>query len=101
MRTELIMAALVGLCAAVGLAKAQTAPTTGAIKDQLMGSWQLVSNSDKNSDGSLKWGENPKGSMVLEANGRYSFIIVRSDLPQFAANSMDKGTPEENARVVH
>jgi hypothetical protein len=31
---------------------------------------------------------------------RYSFIIVRSDLPTFAAKSMDKGTPGENARVV-
>ena len=58
----------------------------GSIRDQLIGTWVLVSNSDKNSDGMPKWGENPKGSLIFEANGRYSFIIVRSDLPKFTTN---------------
>jgi hypothetical protein len=65
-----------------------------------VGTWVLVSNSDKNSDGSPKWGNDPKGSLIFEANGRYSFMIVRSDLPKFAANAADKGTAEENASVV-
>jgi hypothetical protein len=62
------------------------AQPAGSIRDQLIGTWVLVSNSDKNSDGMPKWGENPKGSLIFEANGRYSFIIVRSDLPKFTAN---------------
>jgi hypothetical protein len=71
-----------------------------AIKSQLFGVWELTSNTDKNSDGSSKWGENPKGSLIFESNGRYSFTIVRSDLKKFALNSADKGTPDENASVV-
>jgi lipocalin-like protein len=100
MKTRFIMGALVAFCATACVTAVQSAPKTKAIKDQLIGTWQLVSNSDKNSDGSPKWGENPKGNMIFDASGRYSFIIVRSDLPQFAANAMDKGTAEENARVV-
>ncbi len=79
----------------------QTAASAESIRNQLIGTWVLVSNSDKNSDGSPKWGDNPKGSLIFSANGRYSFIIIRSDLPKFAANSADKGTAEENASVVH
>jgi lipocalin-like protein len=95
-----LFALLVMLSALIGVAAAQTTQPTGSLKDQLIGTWVLVTNSDKNSDGSLKWGDNPKGSMIFDANGRYSFMIVRSDVPKFAANSADKGTAEENAKVV-
>jgi hypothetical protein len=85
----------VGTCSCLMIGFLTHAQSAGGIRDQLIGTWVLVANSDKNSDGMPKWGENPKGSLIFEANGRYSFIIVRSDLPKFAANSPDKGTPEE------
>jgi hypothetical protein len=83
-----------------GFAHGQSAQSGGTLRDQLIGTWVLVSNTDKNSDGTPKWGTDPKGSLIFEANGRYSFMIVRSDLPKFAAKAADKGTPEENASVV-
>ncbi|MGB8107106.1 MAG: hypothetical protein WCF47_22800, partial [Pseudolabrys sp.] len=76
----------VGACSFLMIGFLTPAQPGGSIRDQLIGTWVLVSNSDKNSDGMPKWGENPKGSLIFEANGRYSFIIVRSDLPKFTAN---------------
>ena len=78
-----------------------TSASAESIRDQILGTWALVSNSDQNSDGTPKWGNNREGSLIFESNGRYSFVIIRSDLPKFAANSADKGTSEENASVVH
>ena len=41
----------------------------------------------------------PKGTMMVDANGRFS-ITVRSDLPKFASNNRMTGTPEENKAIV-
>ena len=46
------------------------------------------------------WGANPKGMLVLDANGRYVLVINRSDLPKFASNRRDQGTAEENKAVM-
>ena len=100
LKAWLLRTSLVFLCATTAIAIGQTSQATGSLKDELVGTWVLVSNSDKNSDGSLKWGEHPSGSLILAPDGRYSLVIVRSDIPAFAANTADKGTAEENARVV-
>jgi hypothetical protein len=46
------------------------------------------------------YGPNPQGQQILDANGRYSLIIMRSDIPKFASNNRVEGTPEENKAVV-
>jgi hypothetical protein len=33
---------------------------------------------------------------MYDANGHVSVIITRSDLPKFASNNREAGTPEEN-----
>ena len=71
-----------------------------SLKDQLVGTWTFISSTTKLPDGSSVWGSNPKGLTVFTENGRYSSHIVRSDRPKFAANSRDKGTPEENKAAV-
>ena len=38
--------------------------------------------------------------MTFDPNGRVSVIITRSDLPKFASNNRQAGTPEENKAVV-
>jgi len=42
----------------------------------------------------------PQGLATYEANGRFSVIVTRSDLPKFASNNRQSGTPEENKAVV-
>ena len=46
------------------------------------------------------FGPNPRGMLVLTADGRYSIILMRASLPKFSSNSRVKGTAEENQTVV-
>jgi hypothetical protein len=68
----------------------------------LAGTWALVSATTADASGKKTptFGDNPKGQMVLTADGRYMIVITRTDLPKFAANSRDKGTSDENKAVV-
>ena len=83
-------------------------PTTGlaqqkSLKEQLTGIWTFGSALETSKDGktSDRWGANPKGMIIFDASGRYSFMISRSDIPKFAANTVTQGTAEENKAVVH
>jgi Lipocalin-like domain len=44
-----------------------------SLKDQLVGQWQLVSIAINNT---APYGDNPAGSMLLDAAGHYSIIVV-------------------------
>jgi hypothetical protein len=66
-----------------------------SLKEQLIGSWTLVST-----DNVQQFGSNPRGMLVFDGSGRYSIIFMRSNLPKFAANTADKGTSDENKAVV-
>ena len=70
-------------------------------KEQLVGSWILVSLTAGNgAKQTLPYGANPKGTMMVDANGRFSITVVRSDLPRFASDNRMTGTPEENTAIV-
>jgi len=68
-----------------------------SLKEQLIGTWTFVSALDVHPDGRKtdRWGPNPKGVLMFDANGRFSQFITRSDIPKFKAPTIDKGTPEE------
>ena len=64
--------------------------------DQLIGTWLLVSISgERDGQKTEPWGSNPKGILVMNANGRFAQIQMRSDLPKFSSPNRTKGTPEE------
>ena len=46
------------------------------------------------------FGANPKGVLNFDETGRYTLIIVRSDVPKFASNNRTTGTPKEYQAVV-
>ena len=73
-----------------------------SLKDQLVGTWTLVSASQTTKDGvkSDRWGPNPKGRAIFDADGRFSFMIFRSDVPKFASNNMNDVTPEESKAAI-
>jgi hypothetical protein len=89
------MAMLLGLALHATDAAAQQAKIN---KTELVGTWTLASNTNTN-PAVKNFGPND-GVAIFEANGRFSLQLVRSDLPKFASNSRDKGTPEENQAVV-
>jgi Lipocalin-like domain len=73
-----------------------------SIKDQLVGTWTLVSAAQTTKEGvkSDRWGPNPRGRVIFEADGRYSFMIFRSDVPKFASNNLNQSTAEESKAAV-
>ena len=82
----------------VFLPKEGAARTTA--KD-LVGTWTLVSVTlEQDGKKSDLFGPNLRGQVTFGPNGRMSFIITRSDLPKFASNNRQAGTPEENKAVA-
>ena len=68
---------------------------------ELVGTWTLVSiKLEQDGKKTDFYGPNPQGQATYETNGRVSVIISRSDLPKFASNNRQAGTPEENKAVV-
>src|SRR5579871_2489782 len=80
-----------------GLASCAAAQTAKDIE----GAWTIVSatviNEGKTQD---IFGHQPGGVMSFDAGGRFTQVIVSSNLPKFAAKSRPEGTAEENKAVV-
>ncbi|HEY5504531.1 MAG TPA: lipocalin-like domain-containing protein, partial [Sedimentisphaerales bacterium] len=49
-----------------------------SLKNQLVGTWTIVSITTKLSDGSFAWGSKPKGLAIFTDNGRISQQLMRS-----------------------
>jgi hypothetical protein len=82
-----------GLLVSLNSAVAQTK----SIKDQLVGTWTVTSQEQVRKDGSKleRFGANPKGIAIFEANGRFVTILARPDLPKLASNDPMNPSPEE------
>jgi len=73
----------------------------GTLSQQVQGSWVLISQYVEQDGKKIEaFGSNPRGSMILTPDGRFSIILMRASLPKFASNSRAKGTAEENQAVV-
>jgi hypothetical protein len=94
-RSILALAAItaLGLFCALPGALAQTKP----LKDQLVGTWTVVSWVQNNKDGSKQqdFSANPKGVVSFDANGRFFVKFARPDLPKIASPDRTKVTPQE------
>jgi len=85
---------VLGVILSAGEVFAQTA------KD-LVGTWTLVSAvTEQGGNKTDTFGPNPKGILVVDANGRYVIAFARADLPKVASNNRTTATPEENKAIV-
>ena len=68
-----------------------------ARKEELVGTWKLVSCVGTWSDGRVAYpyGPNPAGVLVYDAAGNFSAQIVSQGRPRFESGNLLKGTPEE------
>jgi hypothetical protein len=68
----------------------------------LVGTWLPVSAVNIRPDGTTveTFGPSPKGILVFQSDGYFTFVLNRADLPKFAANNRNAGTPEENKTIV-
>jgi len=84
-----------------GASGTRDGPSARSDKERLVGSWTLVSlTAGEGADQTLPFGPHPKGSMMVDANGRFSITVVRSDLPTLASHNRMTGTAEENTAIV-
>jgi hypothetical protein len=75
---------------------------TRLLREQLVGTWDLVSTYAERQNGARldPFGPNPSGRYMLDATGRFSYMIYESGRPKFASNNRREGTPEENKATV-
>ena len=102
MNRRSLLSTSVLLALAVALVPSNVLGQQKSIKEQLVGTWIFVSAHDVKPDGSRvdPWGPNPKGAAVYDANGRFTFMIMRSDLPKFASNNRAQATGDEGKAVA-
>jgi hypothetical protein len=90
--------AALGLALPLSSASAQTK----SLKDQLLGTWTIVSWEQANKDGSKtqRFGANPKGVNVFDSTGHFFIMFARPDLPKLASNDPMNPTPEEAKAIT-
>jgi len=69
-----------------------------SLKEQLIGTWTVVSWEQKKGDGTKlqQYGANPTGIAFFDTGGRYIITVMRSDRARYASNTPWQGTAEEN-----
>jgi hypothetical protein len=85
------MKAILGIGVAFVLAMASGSTLAQSVKS-VAGTYTIVTQP--------AFGDNPRGRLVLGADGRFLLMLARATLPKFAAGARDKGTAEENKAVV-
>ena len=87
-----------GLILPLGNTVAQQKP----LKEQLAGTWTLVSWEQAFKDGTKRqdFGTNPKGVASFETNGHFFVMFARPDLPKVASTDRTKVTPQEAQAIT-
>ena len=96
-RATLAMTTTALLCLAVGLSPSVSLAQQKPLKEQLVGTWALVSSDQVLPDGSKlkQFGTNPKGINVFDANGRFFLMIASADNSKIASKDPSRKTNSE------
>src|SRR5437870_1719237 len=101
-RSVIAVATAASVCMGAALTSS-SAIVHHSLKEQLKGTtWAAVAVDNVLADGSKvqSYGPNPSGVLMLDAKGRFSLVLIRSDLPKFVSINRDMGSPEENKAVI-
>jgi hypothetical protein len=101
-RATLAMTATALLCLAVGLSTSDSLAQQRSLKEQLVGTWTLISSHQVRLDGSgsKEFGANPKGINVFDPNGRFFLMVANADNSQIASEDPSKATFAEDGLIV-
>jgi Lipocalin-like domain len=90
------------LCLAVGLSASASLAQQKSLKEQLIGTWTLVSSDQVRRDGSKlnQFGANPKGISVFDANGRFFVMVASADNSKIAARERSETNSEEVGGLI-
>lgn len=83
-------------------AKGTPQPGAPSLPHDVAGTWVLDSYVSTAADGSntQNFGPSAVGCAMFDGAGNFSMTVVRSDLPKFASNNREGGSPDENRAVV-
>lgn len=100
MRRALTLASAALVCFAFYVTVVFAQPKS--LKDQLIGTWILVSNIVVRPDGTKteQFGANPKGILIFAADGHFATVNLRADLPKLASGNRRRTTTEEDKSIV-
>jgi hypothetical protein len=92
----------VSVIAAFGVALLPGGAMGQVLKQQLVGTWTVVSweQDVPNAPKFQRFGANPKGYHIFDANGRFFAMFARPDLPKLASRNPSNPTPEEAKAIV-
>jgi Lipocalin-like domain len=101
-RATLAMTTTALVCLAVGLSATNSIAQQKSLKEQLVGTWTLVSSDQVRPDGSKlkQFGDNPKGINVFDANGRFFVMVASADNLQIASNWRSQTKSEADGLIV-
>ena len=102
MNRRATFATTTALCLAVGLSSSDSLAQHKSLKEQLVGTWTLVSSDQVLPDGSKlkQFGANPKGINVFEANGRFFLMVARADNSKIASKDPSRKTNSEEVGAL-
>jgi hypothetical protein len=101
-RAALAMTTTALLCLTVGLSAGDSLAQQKLLREQLVGTWTLVSSDQVRLDGGKlkQFGANPKGINVFDANGRFFLMVASADNSQIASKDPSTTTSEEDGLIV-
>jgi len=96
------MRILAAILAAVLWANAAAAQSVKSMKEELVGTWNLVIAEITAANGTktLPFGPSPKGQIIFTADGHFSQVHVSSGLPKIAGNNRLNGRDVDNRAIV-
>jgi hypothetical protein len=100
-RATLAMTTTALVCLAVGLSASDALAQQKSLKEQLVGTWTLVSSDQVRPDGTKlrQFGSDPKGINVFDANGRFFVMIASADNLQIASIGSKTNSDEDGLMV--
>ena len=95
-------ARIVAICLAALLWANAVVAQPKSLRDQLVGTWNLVIAEITAADGkkTLPFGPSPKGQIIFTADGHFSQVHVSSGLPRIASNNRLNGTDADNRAIM-
>jgi Lipocalin-like domain len=98
---QFLTGGLIASLAFFGPVKAQNAPSSATLQEEIVGTWAVVSQYvDQDGKKVELFGENPNGVITFDMNGYFVGLIQSNQLPKVASNNRLVATDSENRDIL-
>ena len=101
-RSTLALSTMALLFLGIGLPASNAVAQQKSLKEQLVGTWTFVSAVNTRPDGTKfdPYGGKAAGMLFFDSSDRFSWQVIRSDIPKLASNNRQEGTADEFKAVA-